>query len=86
MTHCVELATDRYGCCVLQKCLAHFEGDQKEHLVSEIASNALLFSQDPFGYIYVLDVFYFELLKPMLLLMMEGKSNALQELCSSICI
>ncbi|CAN6841666.1 unnamed protein product [Brassica oleracea] len=49
MTHCVELATDRYGCCVLQKCLAHFEGEQKEHLVSEIASNALLFSQDPFG-------------------------------------
>jgi len=50
ITHCVELATDRHGCCVLQKCLGYSEGEQKQHLVSEIASNALLLSQDPFGY------------------------------------
>ncbi|KAJ0266954.1 Pumilio 12 [Hirschfeldia incana] len=49
MTHCVELATDRHGCCVLQKCIGHFEGEQKDRLVSKIASNALLLSQDPFG-------------------------------------
>ncbi|CAF1764686.1 hypothetical protein HID58_088016 [Brassica napus] len=49
MTHCVELATDRHGCCVLQKCIGYFVGEQKDRLVSEIASNALLLSQDPFG-------------------------------------
>ena len=50
MTHCVELATDRHGCCVLQKCIGYFVGEQKDRLVSEIASNALLLSQDPFGF------------------------------------
>ncbi|WZY75712.1 hypothetical protein YC2023_022096 [Brassica napus] len=70
MSHCVELATDRYGCCVLQKCLAHFEGEQKEHLVSEIASNALLFSQDPFGN-YVLQ-YVFDL-------KLQGAINAILE-------
>ncbi|CAH8279890.1 unnamed protein product [Arabidopsis lyrata] len=59
ITHCVDLATDRHGCCVLQKCLGYSEGEQKQHLVSEIASNALLLSQDPFGN-YVLQ-YVFEL-------------------------
>ncbi|KAJ4875375.1 Pumilio-like protein 12 [Raphanus sativus] len=49
ITHCVELATDRHGCCVLQKCIGHFEGEQKDRLVLEIISNSLLLSQDPFG-------------------------------------
>lgn len=47
--HCVDLATDRHGCCVLQKCLQHSGGEQKHRLISEITSNALLLSQDPFG-------------------------------------
>ncbi|ESQ42766.1 hypothetical protein EUTSA_v10015278mg [Eutrema salsugineum] len=59
ITHCVELATDRHGCVVLQKCLGYSEGETKDHLVSEIASNALLLSQDPFGN-YVLQ-YIFEL-------------------------
>ncbi|KAL0710150.1 hypothetical protein Bca4012_017128 [Brassica carinata] len=49
ITHCVDLATDQYGCCVLQKCLGYSKGEQKYLLVSEIASNALLLSQHPFG-------------------------------------
>ncbi|CAH2069734.1 unnamed protein product [Thlaspi arvense] len=49
ITHCVEIATDRHGCCVLQICLENSEGEQKDRLVSEIASHALLLSQDPFG-------------------------------------
>ncbi|KAL6008147.1 Pumilio 12 [Asimina triloba] len=47
--HCAELATDRHGCCVLQKCLQHLDGGQKHRLMSEITSNALSLSQDPFG-------------------------------------
>ncbi|XP_010545311.1 PREDICTED: pumilio homolog 12-like [Tarenaya hassleriana] len=59
ITHCVELATDRHGCCVLQKCIGQSEGEQRQLLVSEVTSNALLLSQDPFGN-YVLQ-FVFEL-------------------------
>ncbi|GAY57560.1 hypothetical protein CUMW_180390 [Citrus unshiu] len=47
--NCVELATDRHGCCVIQKCLTHSEGEQRHRLVSKITSNALILSQDPFG-------------------------------------
>lgn len=50
IAHCVELATDRQGCCVLQKCLHHSDGDQKNRLVAEIAANSLALSQDQYGY------------------------------------
>ncbi|KAJ8747733.1 hypothetical protein K2173_014508 [Erythroxylum novogranatense] len=49
ITNCVELATDRHGCCVLQKCLSHFDGEQRHRLICEITSSALILSQDPFG-------------------------------------
>ncbi|XP_038724983.1 pumilio homolog 12-like isoform X2 [Tripterygium wilfordii] len=61
-TNCVELATDRHGCCVLQKCLTYSDGEQRRQLVSEIASNALILCQDPFGN-YVVQ-FVFELRFP----------------------
>ncbi|KAI4344838.1 hypothetical protein L6164_012025 [Bauhinia variegata] len=47
--NCVEIATDRHGCCVLQKCLSHSDGEQRQRLVCEITSNSLLLSQDQFG-------------------------------------
>lgn len=50
ITNCVELASDRHGCCVLQKCLSQSDGGQRHRLIYEIASNALVLSQDPFGY------------------------------------
>ncbi|XP_044506257.1 pumilio homolog 12-like isoform X2 [Mangifera indica] len=31
--NCVELATDRHGCCVLQKCLTHSEDEQRHRLI-----------------------------------------------------
>ncbi|KAJ0261568.1 Pumilio 12 [Hirschfeldia incana] len=49
IAHCVDLATDQHGCCVLQKCIGYSKGEQKYLLISEIASNALLLSQHPFG-------------------------------------
>lgn len=51
ITNCVELATDRHGCCVLQKCLSQSDGGQRHRLIYEITSNALVLSQDPFGYV-----------------------------------
>ncbi|KAL8275129.1 hypothetical protein Esti_001008 [Eimeria stiedai] len=47
--HCVQIATERHGCCVLQRCCEAASGPLKERLLSEVSSNALLLSQDPFG-------------------------------------
>lgn len=48
--HCIELATDCHGCRVLQKCLGHSDGEHRRPLLSAIVANALILSQDPFGY------------------------------------
>ncbi|BBH04278.1 pumilio 12 [Prunus dulcis] len=60
-TNCVELATDRHGCCVLQKCLSHSDAEQRNRLICEITSNALILSQDPFGNYVVQFVFELQL-------------------------
>jgi len=57
--HCVEVATHRHGCCVLQRCIDHAADSQRVQLVTEITYNALTLVQDPFGnYVvqYVLDL------------------------------
>ncbi|GAC73174.1 translational repressor MPT5/PUF4 and related RNA-binding proteins [Moesziomyces antarcticus T-34] len=57
--HCVEVATHRHGCCVLQRCIDHASESQRVQLVAEITYNALTLVQDPFGnYVvqYVLDL------------------------------
>ncbi|XP_031388403.1 pumilio homolog 12-like isoform X2 [Punica granatum] len=47
--NCVDLATDRHGCCVLQKCLGHPGGEQRLRLIYEIISNSLVISQNQYG-------------------------------------
>ncbi|OIV91574.1 hypothetical protein TanjilG_08986 [Lupinus angustifolius] len=47
--YCVDIATHQHGCCVLQRCIGHSNGEHREKLVAEICSNALLLAQDPFG-------------------------------------
>jgi hypothetical protein len=57
--HCVEVATHRHGCCVLQRCIDHASIAQRAQLVTEVTHNALPLVQDPFGnYVvqYVLDL------------------------------
>ncbi|PSR86915.1 Pumilio 12 like [Actinidia chinensis var. chinensis] len=49
IANCVELATDRHGCCVLQKCLGRSDGEHRRRMICEITSNALILSQDQFG-------------------------------------
>eukprot|EP00249_Psilotum_nudum_P011055 c22941_g1_i4 orf=265-753(-) len=54
-----EIATHQHGGCVLQHCIDISSGVQQQWLVAEIASNALVLSQDPFGnYVvqYILDM------------------------------
>lgn len=43
--HCVEVATHRHGCCVLQRCIDHASDSQKEQVIAEINNNASLLVQ-----------------------------------------
>ncbi|TQS39181.1 hypothetical protein Golomagni_00299 [Golovinomyces magnicellulatus] len=57
--HCVDVGTHRHGCCVLQRCIDHTDGDQKAWLIRQISNNAYVLVQDPFGnYVvqYILDL------------------------------
>lgn len=57
--HCIQVATHRHGCCVMQRCIDHASDQQKLQLVTEIKNNALSLVQDAFGnYVvqYVLDL------------------------------
>ncbi|KAF8410157.1 hypothetical protein HHK36_002679 [Tetracentron sinense] len=51
--HCVEIGTSRSGCCVLQLCVNRAQGETRERLVAEITTNALILSEDPFGFVLV---------------------------------
>lgn len=56
---CVDVATHRHGCCVLQRCIDHASETQRLQLVREITMYSLALVQDPFGnYVvqYVLDL------------------------------
>lgn len=43
--HCVEVATHRHGCCVLQRCIDHASDQQKVQVIAEINNNAQLLVQ-----------------------------------------
>ena len=45
MAHCVEVATHRHGCCVLQRCVDYATNVQKRSLIERIAEHSLMLSQ-----------------------------------------
>ncbi|OBZ85802.1 Pumilio domain-containing protein C6G9.14 [Choanephora cucurbitarum] len=47
--HCIEVASHKHGCCVLQRCFDHATALQKDQLVHEIAQHALTLVQNAFG-------------------------------------
>ncbi|KAI7986055.1 hypothetical protein LOK49_LG14G00955 [Camellia lanceoleosa] len=47
--NCLEIATDKSGCCVLQQCVLHAEGEPRECLLAEITENALILAEHPYG-------------------------------------
>ncbi|CAK9187082.1 unnamed protein product [Ilex paraguariensis] len=47
--NCLDIATDKSGCCVLQQCVAHARGEPKQRLVAEITANASVLAEHPFG-------------------------------------
>ncbi|KAL2552352.1 pumilio-like protein 12-like [Forsythia ovata] len=48
--NCLDIATDKSGCCVIQQCVAHAQGEPWDRLVQEITVNALVLSVHPYGY------------------------------------
>ncbi|KAK4777797.1 hypothetical protein SAY87_017984 [Trapa incisa] len=69
--NCIDLASDRFGCVVLQKCLGHPGDEQRHHLIWEIVSNSLSICQNKFGN-YVIQY--------VLLNIPEAKANVLSHL------
>ncbi|KAG6533489.1 uncharacterized protein LOC121978670 [Zingiber officinale] len=49
VANCIELARDRQGCCVLQKCMTELDGEQKLRLISKLVAQARVLSEDPYG-------------------------------------
>lgn len=48
-TKCYEIATDKSGCCILQQCVEHAQGEQRDRLVAEITAYALLLAENRYG-------------------------------------
>jgi hypothetical protein len=46
----LQLARDRHGCFVLQKCIEYSNDEQKNNLLNNITSAALRLSEDQYGY------------------------------------
>ncbi|CAK7347472.1 unnamed protein product [Dovyalis caffra] len=49
--HCFGIATNKSGCCVLQRCVEYSEGEPRDRLVAEIIANALLLAEDHYGFV-----------------------------------
>lgn len=47
--NCIEVGTHRHGCCVLQRCIDHASGSQKQWLIQRITDHSRILVQDPFG-------------------------------------
>lgn len=57
--NCLEVGTHRHGCCVMQRCIDHATGEQKDWLIKKITESSVPLVQDPFGnYVmqYIIDL------------------------------
>ncbi|KAK2445672.1 pumilio [Trifolium repens] len=45
----LSIARDKTGCCVLQQCASHTQGEAKDHLIDDIVRNAPLLAEDCYG-------------------------------------
>jgi hypothetical protein len=48
--NCVDIATDKIGTTVIQKCLRQGDITATALLVTEIVSNAMVLAEDPYGF------------------------------------
>lgn len=64
INQCKEIACHKHGCCVMQKCIAGANQDQKDRLIDEIINNTQAFVRNPYGnYVvqYVIDLKDFDI-------------------------
>lgn len=45
----VAIATNKHGCCALQKCIEFAEKNQRDNLIQEIIKNSIILMTDQFG-------------------------------------
>ncbi|GAU36516.1 hypothetical protein TSUD_316420 [Trifolium subterraneum] len=45
----LSIARDKTGCCVLQYCASHTQGEAKDHLINDVVLNAPLLAEDCYG-------------------------------------
>jgi hypothetical protein len=48
----LSIARDKTGCCVLQQCASHTQGEAKDHLIDDIVRNAPLLAEDCYGSVF----------------------------------
>lgn len=78
---CVIVGTHRHGCCVLQRCIDHAQGYQRDQLVAQITRCAFDLVQDAYGnYVvqYILDLDEISYTRP-LCQSFQGKVAALSK-------
>ncbi|KAB2042761.1 hypothetical protein ES319_D02G239200v1 [Gossypium barbadense] len=47
--NCMDIATDKSGCCVLNQCLSHVQIEARDRMLAEIISNAFILSEHCYG-------------------------------------
>jgi hypothetical protein len=57
--NCVDIATDKVGCCTLYKCIDYAGGEVKQRLVAKIAANALFLAIHPYGFVHFILSYFF---------------------------
>lgn len=50
--NCLDLATDRSGCCLLQYCIPLAQEEQKARLIADVVANAYVLSEHSYGYFF----------------------------------
>ncbi|KAF3435513.1 hypothetical protein FNV43_RR22602 [Rhamnella rubrinervis] len=71
--NCLEIAVDKSGCCILQKCVEYavinspHTGEARDRLLAQIAANAQLLSADPYGNYVVQHLINIDIIEPEIL-------------------
>lgn len=45
----VEISTDKFGCCVIQKCIDTADDIKKNQIIKKITENTIILMSDPYG-------------------------------------
>jgi hypothetical protein len=56
--NCVEISTDKAGCCTMYRCVDYAVGEARERLVAEITAHAPYLSKHPYGFVHVDPLIY----------------------------